>query len=94
MDSSDHEQCGVKTEGVDFGYRKFRCLNSQNIFDDKGFCYGFKLRKGNSYSAVDAREMLYNALKVIPAHIKKQFRADSAYSNSEVYNVCLNISQT
>ena len=60
------------------------------LFDDKGICYGFKLRKGNTYSAVDAPEMLYNAMKIIPKDIKKQFRADSAYSNSEVYNVCLN----
>lgn len=90
MDSSDHEQYGVKSEGVDFGYRKFRCLNSQNIFDDKGLCYGFKLRKGNTHSSVDAPEMLYNSLKIIPADIKKQFRADSAYSSMEVYNVCLN----
>ncbi len=42
MDSSDHEQCGLKMEGVDFGYRKVRCLNSQNLFDDKGLCYGFE----------------------------------------------------
>lgn len=34
--------------------------------------------------------MLYQALKVIPADIKKQFRADSAYSSMEVYNLCLN----
>ena len=90
IDSSDHEQYGVKSEGVDFGYRKFRCLNSQNVFDDKGICYGFKLRKGNTHSAADAPEMLYQALKVIPKDIKKQFRADSAYSSSEIYNVCLN----
>jgi hypothetical protein len=90
MDSSDHQQYGVKSEGVDFGYRKFRCLNSQNLFDDKGICYGFKLRKGNTYSAVDAPEMLYQTFSKIPKHIKKQFRADSAYSNSEIYNVCLN----
>ncbi len=90
IDSSDHRQYGVKSEGVDFGYQKFPCLNSQNIFDDKGICYGFKLRKGNTYSGVDAPEMLYQALKVIPADIKKQFRADSAYSSSEIYNVCLN----
>ena len=44
MDSSDHRQYGVKSEGVDFGYQKFPCLNSQNLFDDKGICYGFKLR--------------------------------------------------
>ena len=90
MDSSDHQQYGVKSEGVDFGYRKFRCLNSQNLFDDKGISYGFKLRKGNTYSAVDAPEMLYQAFSKIPKKIKKQFRADSAYSNSEIYNVCLN----
>jgi hypothetical protein len=90
MDSSDHRQYGVKSEGVDFGYQKFPCLNSQNIFDDKGICYGFKLRKGNTHSAADAPEMLYNALKIIPKNVKKQFRADSAYSNSEIYNVCLN----
>ena len=90
IDSSDHEQFGIKSEGVDFGYRKFRCLNSQNIFDDKGICYGFKLRKGNTHSAADAPEMLYTALKSIPNHIKKQFRADSAYSSSEIYNTCLN----
>lgn len=90
MDSSDHRQYGVKSEGVDFGYRKFRCLNSQNLFDDKGICYGFKLRKGNTYSAVDAPEMLYQAFSKVPKNIKKQFRADSAYSSSEIYNICLN----
>ena len=90
MDSSDHRQYGVKSEGVDFGYQKFPCLNSQNLFDEKGICYGFKVRKGNTHSAADAPEMLYSALKTIPSHIKKQFRADSAYSSSEIYNVCLN----
>ena len=74
MDSSDHRQYGVKSEGVDFGYRKLPCLNSQNLFDDKGLCCGFKLRIGNTYSAVDAPEMLYQTLKVIPKDIKKQFR--------------------
>ena len=90
MDSSDHEQYGIKSKGVDFGYRKFRCLNSQNIFDDKGICYGFKLRKGNTHSAADAPEMLYTALKIIRSHIKKLFRSDSAYSSSEIYTTCLN----
>jgi hypothetical protein len=90
MDSSDHQQYGVKSEGVDFGYKKIRCLNSQNIFDDKGICYGFKLRKGNTHSSVDAPEMLYQALSKIPKEIRKQFRADSAYSTMEIYNTCLN----
>lgn len=89
-DSSDHRQYGKKLEGVDFGYQKFQCLNSQNIFDDKGICYGVKLRKGNTHSATDAPEMLYQALKVIQSDTKKYFRADSAYSSSGIYNICLN----
>lgn len=58
MGSSDHRQYGKKSEGVDFGYQKLPRLNSQNIFGDKGICYGFKLRKGNTHSAADAPEML------------------------------------
>ena len=90
MDSTDHQQYGLKSEGVAYGYRKELCLNSQNLFDDKGICYGFKLRKGNTHSVADAPEMLYQALKIIPSDIKKYFRADSAYSSSEIYNICLN----
>jgi hypothetical protein len=44
MDSSDHKQYGKKSEGVSFGYKKELCLNSQNLFDDKGHLYGIKLR--------------------------------------------------
>jgi hypothetical protein len=90
MDSSDHQQYGVKSEGVAFGYRKFLCLNSQNMFDDKGFCYGFKLRKGNTYSSEDAAQMIHHTLAEIPSDIKKFFRADSAYSSQEIYNTLLN----
>ncbi|NOT78120.1 MAG: hypothetical protein HOP07_03850 [Bacteriovoracaceae bacterium] len=59
MDSSDHQQYGVKSEGVDFGYKKLRCLNSQNIFDDKGICYGFKLRKGNTGKFQDSCRLTF-----------------------------------
>lgn len=90
IDSSDHQQYGVKSEGVEFGYKKFPCLNSQNIFDDKGYCYGFKLRKGSTYSSIDASEMIYQTLKKIPSEIQTFLRADSAYSSMEIYNTCLN----
>lgn len=90
MDSSDHEQYGVKMEGVDFGYRKVRCLNSQNIFDDKGLCYGFDLRKGNTYSGKGAVEMMENAFKVVPKSIQKFFLADSAYGSLPIYNSLIN----
>ena len=90
MDSSDHEQCGWKMEGVDYGYRKVRCLNSQNIFDDKGLCYGFDLRKGNTYSSKGAVEMMENAFRVVPKSIQKFFVADSAYGSLPIYNCLLN----
>lgn len=90
MDSSDHEQYGLKMEGVDFGYRKVRCLNSQNIFDDKGLCYGFDLRKGNTYSGKGAVEMMENAFRVVPKSIQKFFIADSAYGSLPIYNSLIN----
>lgn len=90
MDSSDHEQYGLKMEGVDYGYRKVRCLNSQNIFDDKGLCYGFDLRKGNTYSGKGAVEMMEKAFRIVPMSIQKFFVADSAYGNLAVYNCLLN----
>lgn len=90
MDSSDHEQYGWKMEGVDYGYRKVRCLNSQNIFDDKGLCYGFDLRKGNTYSSKGAVEMMENAFRVVPKTIQKFFVADSAYGSLHIYNCLLN----
>lgn len=90
MDSSDHEQYGLKMEGVDYGYRKVRCLNSQNLFDDKGLCYGFDLRKGNTFSSKGAVEMMENAFSVIPKTIQKYFVADSAYGTLAIYNSLLN----
>lgn len=90
MDSSDHEQYGWKMEGVDYGYRKVRCLNSQNIFDDKGLCYGFDLRKGNTYSSKGAVEMMENVFRVVPKSIQKFFVADSAYGTLPIYNCLLN----
>lgn len=90
MDSSDHEQHGWKMEGVDYGYRKVRCLNSQNIFDDKGLCYGFDLRKGNTYSGKGAVEMMENTFRFVPKSIQKFFVADSAYGSLAIYNCLLN----
>lgn len=90
MDSSDHQQYGLKSEGVAFGYKKFLCLNSQNLFDDKGLLYGFKLRSGNTHSCVDATELIHETFSKIPKDIKKYFVADSAYSTMEIYNSLIN----
>lgn len=90
MDGTLHEQFGEKMEGVEWNYKKFKGLSSQNLFDDKGFCYGFALRNGASHSTVGAVEMMETAFKVIPKSIQKFYVADSAYANEQIYNTLLN----
>ena len=90
MDSTPHEQFGEYMEGVDWNYKQIRCLDSQNVFDQYGLCYGWHLRKGNTYSAVGAVEMLTRIFNNLPRHNKKvYYRADSAYGNKAVYNCLL-----
>jgi hypothetical protein len=90
MDGTIHQQYGKKMEGVEFSYRQVNGLSSQNLFDDKGFCYGFALRNGSAHSSVGAIEMMENAFKVIPKSIQKFFVADSAYGSIDIYNSLLN----
>lgn len=89
MDATSHQQYGLRMEGVDFNYKNIRALESQNLFDDYGLCYGFDLRKGGTHSAVGAVEMMERALRVIPKGIKLFFRADSAYANLDMYRMLL-----
>jgi hypothetical protein len=90
MDVTIHQQYGEKMEGVEFSYRQVNGLSSQNLFDDKGLCYGFALRNGASHSSVGAIEMMENAFKVVPKSIQQFFLADSAYANTNIYNTLLN----
>lgn len=90
MDGTLHEQYGEKMEGVEYNYKNFRGLSSQNLFDEMGLCYGFSLRTGATHSSVGAVEMLETAFKVIPRSIQKYFVADTAYANLDVYNALLN----
>jgi len=89
MDSTPHEQYGEKMEGVAYNYKKIKCLDSQNAFDEYGLCYGWHLRPGNTFSAQGAEEMLERVFKHIPeSDYDRYFRADSAYAQLAVYN-CL-----
>lgn len=90
MDGTLHEQYGEKMEGVEWNYKNFRSLSSQNLFDDKGLCYGFALRNGAAHSSSGAVEMMENAFKVIPKSIQKFYVADTAYANENIYNCLLN----
>jgi hypothetical protein len=93
MDSTSHVQSGLKIEGVEINYKGEWALDSLDSFDELGFCYGFKLRSGSTFSSVGAED----EIKRIFAHLKdfkdKFYRADSAFCNEAVMRQCL-LSQT
>jgi hypothetical protein len=89
MDATTHEQYGEKMEGVEWNYKKIKCLSSQTLFDDKGFCYGFNLRAGAVHTSVGAIEMMEHAFNSVPKGILKQLVADSGYASLENYNYLL-----
>jgi hypothetical protein len=90
MDGTIHQQYRKKMEGVEWSYKNVEGLSSQNLFDDKGLCYGFALRNGAAHSSVGAVEMMETAFKTIPKSIQKFFVADSAYASTHIYNTLLN----
>ena len=91
IDSTPHEQCAKKMEGLAWNYKNMWCLDSQSIFDDFGLCYGMQLRPGNTKSGVDAEELIRSALKSYKYSDEKYLSADSAYCNQEVIKVCLSL---
>ena len=97
MDSTSHPQSGVKIEGVAWNYKNEWALDSLSCFDDAGFCYGFELRGGSTYSSVGAPAMLTRIVEQIkkdPNFDEKKpiyYRADSAFCNEEVIRACLNL---
>ncbi len=62
MDSTDHQQYGLKSEGVTYGYRKELCLNSQNLFEETFSKIPKKIQKyfvaDSAYSTME----IYNSL--------------------------------
>jgi len=76
MDSTPHEQCGKKQEGVSYNYKNYWCRDSQNAYDQYGFSYLFDLRSGNSYSGKDAESWIHKIFSKIPEDMEKWFRAD------------------
>jgi hypothetical protein len=96
MDSTSHPQTGVKIEGVGWNYKNEWALDSLSTFDDLGFCYGFELRGGSTYSSVGAEPMLRRIVGSIRENSVNKFetifyQADSAFCNEEVLRACLNL---
>lgn len=90
MDATPHKQFAEYMEGVEYNYKNIKGLDSQNCFDQYGFCYGWDLRPGNTHSATGATEMLERILPQIKGRKEIYFRADSAYSTKAIYNSLLN----
>lgn len=89
IDSTAHEQCGEKVEGVAWNYDDKWCLDSQVIFDELGLNYGMQLRPGNTKSGVNAKELIENAFSPWAKEDEKYLSADAAYCNQEVIRTCL-----
>ncbi len=91
QDATPHQQYGEYMEGVEYNYKQFKSLDSQNMFDQYGFCFGWDLRPGNTHSRVGAEEMINRVVLNLPKNHNKRiyYRADSAYGAKDIYNCLL-----
>jgi hypothetical protein len=89
IDSTPHEQCGAKMEGVAWNYKDQWCLDSQMIYDELGLNYGMQLRSGNTKSGVEARALIEQAFSPWSKEDEKYLSGDSAYCYQDVIRACL-----
>lgn len=89
MDSTSHVQSGTKIEGAGWNYKDEWCLDSLDSFDELGFCYGFRLRAGGTFSGEGAGAEIDRIFRHLKFTDEKYYRADSAYCNEEVLRACL-----
>jgi hypothetical protein len=83
MDSTPHVQRGLKIQGVEFNYKKLWCLDSLSAWDELGFCHGFELRKGNTFSSQGAPALIAKVFSHLKHGEDKFYRADSAFHNKK-----------
>lgn len=88
-DSTPNVQSGKKMEGVDWNYKNLWCLDTLGVYDHHGFHYGMDVRAGNTYSSNGNSLLLGNILRADKTK-NKYFHGDSAFSNLDNYNTCLN----
>ena len=89
IDGTPNIQTGTKIEGAGWNYKKEWGLDTLNLYDHRGFHYGFDVRNGGTYSGKGAGFMIDNVLRKTPDHLQRFLTADSAYSNQEVFNTSL-----
>lgn len=85
MDSTFHEQSGVKMEDVVMSRHGVIGLESLHTIDDRGFSYDMDLRAGNVFSSEKSDEIIFRVLGDIPNRneVQHYFRADSAFARED-----------
>jgi hypothetical protein len=92
IDSTDHVHHGDLIEGLELNYKGHWCLDSLEVFDEKGFCYDFALRPGATFSSVGSVAMMNTLMDHRPLlpHAKSDLiHADSAFCFEEFIRMCL-----
>jgi hypothetical protein len=90
LDSTTNVQHGEKMEGLGWDYKHQWGLDSIQAFDQFGYQLWSNVRPGGTYSSVGAGEIIGAIFRKAPPakKIKRSFRADTAFCNTEVFNAC------
>jgi Transposase DDE domain group 1 len=83
IDTTFHEQSGQKMEGLAFNYDGRWGLDSQVVYDELGFAYGFQLRPGDVGNNVGSSELIEQTFKAKQFKDEKYLSGDSAYCNQD-----------
>ncbi|WP_141730811.1 transposase [Oligoflexus tunisiensis] len=91
IDSTGHEQHGVKMEGLAYNYKNEWSLSSIEVFDQKGFLHYLNVREGNAFTSEDAPFIISEVSRHLPRELRRErplLRADSGYCNNPVFQAC------
>jgi Transposase DDE domain group 1 len=66
-----------------------QCIDSLSAWDELGYCHGMELRRGGTFSAQGAPELIEKVFNHLKHGDKKYLRADSAYHNKKCILACL-----
>jgi Transposase DDE domain group 1 len=89
LDSTQHEQFGLKQEGLNFSYTKELCLDSLHAYDTHGYPYWYSVRPGETHTSKGAQEVLSAVFKELPKSCKNRLvLADSGDYSKDFFNAC------
>jgi hypothetical protein len=91
IDSTGHEQHGVKMEGVAYNYKHEWGLDSIEVFDQKGFLYHLNVRSGNTFTSEDGPFVISEVARHLPRVLRRErplLRADSGFCNNAMFKAC------